>query len=636
MPHLVLAALAAALAVSRPPVSPSLQLPQDTGTVVAPAYENAAFGISLPRPFDDWVFEPGADRQTTTVIFHPRALALREQLWGALILTTFRARVPLSLAVDQRVQETWRPRLGPAFQILSRDSLLVDGLAAIHVVMSGEIDQVALDVEEFAITRGRDLILLQFHYPRGVPRDSLATGYRRALEGLRVRGGAAAPAPPPPRAVGPSVATPRELPWSVWQARSYDALVRYDTAGPRADFIVRMNLLNDGPVPAESVTVWLWPALRFDSAQASGGPLEGQGSVRRSVVRFRLSTEVQPQESITVTLFYHVSAESAPELPPSDIGLASDGAYLVTDWLPRVQPLVDSAGQLVRNERPRFTIRFDVPDGWRAVAPGRLTTEVVAAGRRRVTWTTEQVTPDIPAFALGPYQVLAGRDGGIPVALWLSPREDSLDAGAADTLIAAVRSGWAFCSRAFGRLPISEITVVSADVPGIRGFAGLVLMGRGTIPGAADSASRLGRWRSYLYGEIARTWWGGSVEVAGAGSAWLAEALPAWSGVAARGALEGDTVRQRLLRQDAAAWRADTGASNRPLATLRLGDSRTSLFRFKGVAALEAARRAAGEARFREAILSFALEHRNGWATWDDLLAALGPEAVPALRPFLY
>ncbi len=636
MPHTALAALAAALAVSRLPASASLQLPQDTGTVVAPAYENAAFGISLPRPFDDWVFEPGADRQTTTVIFHPRDLPLRGQLWGALILTTFRARVPLGLAVDQRVQETWRPRLGPAFQLVSRDSLLVGGLAAIHVVMSGEMDQVALDVEEFAITRGRDLILLQFHYPRTLPRDSLAAGYRRVLEGLRVRGAVATPAPPAPRAVAPSVTTPRELPWSVWQARSYDALVRYDTAGPRADFTVQVNLLNDGPVPAESVTVWLWPVLRFDSARSSGGPLEGQGSARMGVVRFRLSSEVQPQDSITVTLSYHVSAESAPELPPSDIGLAADGAYLVTDWLPRVQPLVDSAGQLVRNERPRFTTRFDVPDGWRAVAPGRLTTEVVAAGRRRVTWTTEQVTPDIPAFALGPYQVRARREGGIPIAIWVSPRDDSLDEGAVDTLIAAVRSGWTFCSRAFGRLPISEVSVVSADVPGIRGFAGLLLMGRGTIPEAADSASRLGRWRGYLYGEIARTWWGGSVEVAGPGSAWLAEALPAWSAVAARAALEGDTVRQRLLRQEAAAWRADTGASSPPLSTLRLGDPRTSLFRLKGVAALEAARRAAGEARFREAILSFALEHRNGWATWDDLLAALGPDAVPALRPFLY
>jgi hypothetical protein len=629
MPAFALLALATVLAA--PP-------PQDTGTVVAPVYENAAYGVSIPRPFDDWVFEPGEGPQTATVIFHPRALPLRDQLWGALVLTPFPGPVSLGQVVEQRIQTAWRPQLGTTFKRRSQDSLLVDGFPAIHVAMSGAINGVALDVDEYAIARGGDLLVLQFRYPRGMPRDSVGAGYRRMLDGLRIRAANPAPEPAPSVPVTRSVATPRELPWSVWQARSYDALVRYDTAAVRADFTVQVDLVNLGPVPAESVTVWLWPALELDSMRGVAGRLEW--SATGSVSRFRLPAEVEPQDSAVVTLFYHLSGDDAfGPLLPSEAGLAPDGAYVVTDWLPRVQPLVDSAGQRVRNERPRFTTRFDLPDRWAAVSTGRLTSDVVAAGRRRLTWTPGQVASALPAFALGPYQIITRRSAGFPIALWIAPPKDTIDARALDTLVAAVRSGWNFCSRAFGRLPMTEINVVSADVPGILGLAGLLLMGRGTVPSpvAADSPSSLGRWRGVLYREIARTWWGNSVAFTGAGSGWLAEGLPAWSALAARGALEGDTVGRRLARDVEAQWRAGAAAApDPPLSTVRFGDPRPSWVRAKGVAALQAARRADGEARFREAVLAFALEHRNRWATLDDFLSAVGSVGAAVLRPYLY
>lgn len=630
MPGLALLALGTVLAVPLPP--------QDSGTVVSPVYENAAYGVSIPRPFDDWVFEPGEGRQTTTVIFHPRAMALREQLWGALVLTSFPGPATLGQVVEQRIQTAWRRQLGSTFRLLTQDSVIVDGFPAIHVAMSGAINGAVLDVDEYAIARGGDLLVLQFRYPRGLPRDSVGAGYRRVLDGLRIRSTTPAPEPAPAAPLARSWATPRELPQSVWQARAYDALVRYDTAGVRADFAVRMDLVNDGPVPAESVTVWLWPALVLDSARSPAGRLEW--SATGSVSRFLLPAGVLPQDSASVTLFYHLSGDFAPgPLLPAQAGLAPDGAYVVADWLPRVQPLVDSAGQFERNLRSRFTTRFDLPDGWRAVSSGRLTSDVVAAGRRRLTWAAGQVAAALPAFALGPYQIIWRRTGGFPVALWIAPLKDTIDVRALDALVAAVRSGWTFCSRAFGPLPFAEINVVSADVPGILGFAGLLLMGRGTVPSpvAAESPSSLGRWRDVLYREIARTWWGNSVAFGGAGSGWLREGLPAWAALAARGGLEGDTVRQRLVREAEAQWRTGiTAALDTPLSTLRLGDPRASWLRAKADAALEAARRAVGESRFREAILSFALEHRNGWASLDALLAAVGLDGAAELRPFLF
>jgi hypothetical protein len=629
MPGFALLALATVMAV------PS---PQDTGTVDAPVYQNAAYGVSIPRPFDDWVFEAGEGRQTTTVIFHPRALPLRDQLWGALVLTPFPGPVSLGRVVEQRIQTAWRRQLGSGFRLRAQDSLLVDGLPAIHVAMSGAIDGTALDVDEYAIARGGDLVVLQFRYPRGAPRDSVGAGYRRMLDGLRIRGANPEPEPAPLTPVTRSGATPRELPWSVWQARSYDALVTYDTASVRADLATRVDLVNVGPVAAESVTVWLWPALELDSLRSLAGPLDWR--VADGVARFRLRAELQPQDSAVLTFFYHVSGDDAPApLLPAEVGLSSDGAYIVTDWLPEVQPLVDSAGQLVRNQRPRVTMRFDVPEGWRAVASGRLTSDVVAGGRRRLTWTPGQVASALPAFAIGPYQSVTRRRAGFPVVVWVAPAKDTIDARALDSLVAAVRSGWTFCSRAFGRLPIAELNVASADVPGILGFAGLLLMGRGTVPSPVqiDSPSSLGRWRDVLYREIARTWWGNSVTFTGAGSGWLMEGLPAWSAIAARGALEGDTVRQRLARDVESQWRAGAAAApDPPLSTVGFGDPRTSWVRAKAITALEAARQAAGEARFREGILAFALEQRNRWATLDAFLAAVGARGAAALRPFLF
>jgi len=101
------------------------------------------------------------------VIFHPRDVSLRDQLWGALVLTTFNRDVPLGQVADQRILTSWQPTLGPSFALLARDSISVQGLPAIHVVMGGSIERAVLDVEEYLIARGGDLILLQVRYPRG-------------------------------------------------------------------------------------------------------------------------------------------------------------------------------------------------------------------------------------------------------------------------------------------------------------------------------------------------------------------------------------------------------------------------------------------------------------------------------------
>ncbi len=609
--------LAAGLATLPALPTPS---PQDTGTVDAPVYENPTLGVSIPRPFDDWVFEPGQGRRTVTVIFHPKGASLDNQLWGALIVTAYPGRASLPRVADQRLQVAWRSQLGRSLAVLGRDSLRVAGFPAVRFSLSGVIAGTPLRADEYVIGGRRDLIILQFRYSGTVSHDSIAAGYQRVLDGLRI--GAAVPAPAwVPVASAESLAPSRALPWSPWQVHAYDALVRYDTVRLRADFAVRLELVNEGPVPTDSAAIWLWPGFALDSVRV-GGAARRPGAAD-GLARLALDDAVQPQAATAISFFYHLGAEAAA-LPAEAGGFAPDAAYLAFDWLPRAQSALDSSGQAARVARPRLTLSFDVPAGWRAVAPGRVTSEIVSAGRRRTTWSAEDVTAATPAFALGPYRVVTRRAAGLGVVVWLAP-DDSVSAPALDALVDAVRGAWIFCSRAFGRLPIADVNVVSARLPESRGFLGLVLSGG------------LDTTRDVLTREIARSWWGNSVDAAGPGSWWVREGFPAWSAIAARGALQSDTVRQRLVRDAEARWRAAVAqGEDRPLASAVPGAPGVGALRAKGVAALEAAQRAAGDATFREAMLSLALEHRNDWLSLETVLDAFGADAQSVLRTFLF
>jgi hypothetical protein len=613
----------------------SLPAQQDTTTLDAPVYANEAFGVSVPRPFDDWVFEPGEGPQTTTVIFHPRSVSLREQLWGALVLTTFPGQVPLRQVADRRVATTWRRLLGRGFRLLADDTLFVNGLPAVRTVMSGAIDHVVLEVEEYTIARGGDLIVLQLRYPRGLPRDSIAAGYRRVVGGLTIRG-SPAPKPGETPVYADSVAAAGLLPHSPWQAVAYDALVRYDAERVRLDFAVRVDLENLSDSLAEWVAVWLWPALALDSIwSGSTGLAPGTAG---SVSWVRLPGASRPRESTTITVFYHADPEGPP-LPPESMGTSAAGAYAVTDWLPRVQPALDSARQATETTRARTTLRFDVPESWRAVAPGRLTAELASSGRRRMTWRADDVAAGVAAFALGPYRVVTRRPGNVAVTLWLTP-DDSPSSAMVDSVAESVQAAWTFCSRAFGRLPIEEVNVATTDVPALHGFAGLLLARHAAGPTSPPPDFTFepsgGRGPGVIVREIARTWWGNSVAPAGPASAWILEGLPAWAAVAARGVTEGDTVRQRLVREAETSWHAAAPGQDDPLSRVPITESGAGLLRTKGVAAVEAARRAVGEARFREALLSLAVEHRNARLTLNDVLTALGPDGAAVLRPYLF
>ncbi len=170
-------------------------LQQEPSVLDAPAWQDSTWRVVLPRPFDDWVFAPATARGTTTVIFQPRAGRVSDQVWGALVMTRWGGPVPLDSVAQRRLLSQWRPTLGPSFAVLARDSIDVAGWPCIHLLVTGSIQRAVLDIEEFLIARDHDLVVLQLRYPRGVERDSIAAGYRRVVEGLRLGGTAGQPPP---------------------------------------------------------------------------------------------------------------------------------------------------------------------------------------------------------------------------------------------------------------------------------------------------------------------------------------------------------------------------------------------------------------------------------------------------------
>jgi hypothetical protein len=402
-----------------------------------PVYQNAAIGIALPRPFNDWVFAPATERGTTTVIFQPRDGSLSDQLWGALVLAPFGPGAPLEEIADRRIASSWRSTLGPNYALLARDSVELAGLPAVHIVMSGSINLAVLDVEEYLLMRDSTLIVLQFRYPRGQPRDSIAAGYARSLRGLRIR--------PPAAPLSPLSPVSPLSPWSVTVAR----------------------------------------------------------------------------------------------------------------------------GQIL----------FDLPASLRAIAPGALTSEIVAAGRRMMRWSPTVGRADTALYAVGHFRAETRRVDRLTLRIWRSESADNSINRVNDTLIGVAAEAWGRYWRVLGAVPTAELALVETMWSETRGGPAILFIGRD-----ADTAT--------IRRELSRTWWGGVVRSDRSTGSLVEGALPDWSLTLL------DSLRQ-------------------------------------APAALAAARTIVGEPRWREALRTFVAESRDGGPALQAFLRVLGDSASELIRPLL-
>jgi hypothetical protein len=344
-------------------------LPQDT-VVDRPVFTDADFAVSLPRPDDDWVFVPAAERGTLTVIFHPRNAPLSDQRWGALVLSRWGGPVLLDDIADRRLESTWRPAYGRSFTLLARDSLSVAGLPAIHIVMGGAIAGAVVDVEEYLVARDSDLAVLQFRLPRGEPRDTMAAGYLRVVNGLDLRWGRApaaaatgAPRPVVPVAHADEGALVMELPKSlmvvapgILTSQSVSGgrrLVRWtkDAAGqPDSLAQVGRYIRDDVQLGRLRVSVWrlppddsaarVTPALIADVARSWAACWELLGPVPRATVTLVETNRVRTTGATGILL---VGRDAERAVITREIARTWWGGYVspdpanptfVREWLP--------------------------------------------------------------------------------------------------------------------------------------------------------------------------------------------------------------------------------------------------------------------------------------------------------------
>lgn len=338
--------------------------PQDT-VVDRPVFTDAAYGVSVPRPGDDWVFVPATERGTTTVIFHPRGAALSDQLWGALVLTRWGGPIPLGEVADARVSNTWRPTYGRSFTLLARDSLDLAGFPAIHLIMGGSIEGAVVDVEEYLIARDTDLVLLQFRLPRGEPRDTVAEGYQHVISGLDLGGSLRVATPVQWRAAAEGGPIVVELPESLMavapgtltsQVMSGGRrLVRWtqDAPGqPDSLVVVGRYVREERRIGRLTVTVWRLPA---DKAGAARMTDDGVAAAVEGWSRYWLAFGPVPRADLTLvetgrpatrgaTGIVFVGRDATAGVMLRELARTWWGGYVqpdsaapvfVTDWLPQ-------------------------------------------------------------------------------------------------------------------------------------------------------------------------------------------------------------------------------------------------------------------------------------------------------------
>lgn len=539
---------------------------QQAGPLDVPVFVDSASGVTLRRPWDDWVFEPARSRGTLTVIFHPRDGSLSDQFWGALAITALGRNRPLAAIADER-SSSWQGTLGASFQLLTRDTLTLQGNAAEHLVISGAINGAALDVEEYVIARDSTLILLQFRYPRGLPRDSVSLGYERALAGLDLRrprtAQALAPAVAQPRAASPTPAPPSggpvfeppaapPPPWreiwpvlggSLWRAYRADVSVRLERDNAPASFEVRLDIVNTSPAPVSEVPLWLPHRAEPSRVTFGGAPV----TTRRSGSGF------------VVELGDTVSFQGRGALVVSYGGPVPGAGAAAGDWLPLVQSPYDSTGLPRGPFLEEVTLRFELPEHLTAVATGRQTSELSSAGLHRQTWSATGAAARAPGYVIGRFRVGGRAADRLSLTMWSAAPDIPLDSSAA-----LVAEAWSFNARAFGSVLPPDVHVV-VGAPFTFGLPGLLLL-----------ASRDAANRGAIFREVSRTWWGGAIRATGPGSWFFERALPEWIGsrhagggvyageaasVEALRTQLGDAEFREVLRRFATEYRSEPGAA---------------------------------------------------------------------------
>ena len=174
------------------------------------------------------------------------------------------------------------------------------------------------------------------------------------------------------------------------------------------------------------------------------------------------------------------------------------------------------------SDRARFVTEITVPDGWAAVASGKLGSEQRGIEKTTTRWaTTGEIPPHAMTLAVGPFAVVEDTRGsaasGIQLRHFLPPKmADKIPAvlHRADDMIL-------FLEQRFGRFPDDAwgVVVVADGAPSKAGN-GWTIMTESQI-NADDAELRMMR-------DLATHYFGHSVGIDGWSDVWLSEAIPTY------------------------------------------------------------------------------------------------------------
>ena len=279
-----------------------------------------------------------------------------------------------------------------------------------------------------------------------------------------------------------------------------------------------------------------------------------------------------------------------------DVTWWGSGAPLLT-WEPGVgwarDPMVEISGETTAAPAADTTVRVSVPGDLVVLMSGDQAQPRSAADGRRVWESTDPVARDV-LVAVGEFDTATVESGGTRVTAGVLPGADSSADELAERTAEAIR---ALESR-FGPFPYPTLTVplVSDDGGGGEEYASSILLGS-DAPGL-------------VVHEVAHMWFSGMVGNSQFRDPWLDEAFATYAESVVDGHSHGDDLDRG-------------GAVGGSMADFADQDEYEALVYGKGAAALEAAREAAGEQAFDEAVRCYVETQAWTIARPEDLARAL-------------
>jgi aminopeptidase N len=277
----------------------------------------------------------------------------------------------------------------------------------------------------------------------------------------------------------------------------------------------------------------------------------------------------------------------------------------------------------------RYALNIRTPAGQRAVAPGRLVSETVAAEGNSARFEFEQAAEGIDLM-VGPYRV-EERSMRLPTGEAVRLRtwfHEPLAGLSADYLDAAQRYVERH-SREIGAYPYGEFGIVSSPLPTGFGMPGLTYLGIEVLKLPFIRDTSLGH-------EILHNWWGNGVYIDASRGNW-AEGLTTFMADYAYKQDRGGEAAAREMRQG---WLRDYAAlapgSEKPLAAFasRTHAASSAIGYGKSAMLFYMLSQEIGAEAFRDGIRDFWQRQRFRHASFDDLRASFERAAGRSLQAF--